>query len=278
VYTAAHPGTDTIKASTTVNGLNLSSNQAIVTWVSGAHVTFLNLNLSPTTGIAGQASNLSATLIDESAKPPVPLQNQPVTLAIGGSSCMAATNNNGVATCAATTNTNGTTTLSATFAGTTQFLPSSASRAFRVTAPVSTATPTPVATPSPVPGRLRISPKMLNFGSVNVGSSKPRTVTITNLGRITKKKHPVAITIEMENSSQPAVFAVSQCPPNDPLQPGNKGQKPGSCVVTVTFKPAAATKYSATLTVTDNVEPSAKPPQVGFMQTVQLKGAGKVPK
>jgi len=82
----------------------------------------------------------------------------------------------------------------------------------------------------------------------------------------------------MENSSQPAVFGVTQCPPNDPLQPGNKGQKPGSCVVTVTFKPAAAAKYFGTLTVTHNVEPIAKPPQVGFMQTVQLKGIGKTPK
>jgi hypothetical protein len=277
-YAGAKQGVDTLTAFALLNGSELASNQAVVTWGPGTDLTFLTVNPSPISAMQGQSVTLIANLTDNSVKPVAPLSGQQVKLSVGGTSCSASTNSNGNASCAVTPGTAGVTTLSATFAGTSQYNPSSDSKGFHVIAPVTTPTPTPIATPSPVPGRLRISPKMLNFGSVNVGSSKPRTVTITNLGRITKKKHPVAITIEMENSSQPAVFAVSQCPPNDPLQPGNKGQKPGSCVVTVTFKPAAATKYSGTLTVTDNVEPSAKPPQVGFMQTVQLKGAGKVPK
>ena len=49
------------------------------------------------------------------------------------------------------------------------------------------------------------------------------------------------------------------------------GVPPGTCEVQVTFKPTAAMKYTGTMKIIDNLEPS-------FEQSVTLKGAGKTAK
>ena len=150
-YTAAHAGTDTIKASSTVGVVNVSSNQAVVTWGSGSHVTFISLNNSPTTGFADQSVSLSATLFDESVTPPSSLSGQQLTLAIDSSSCIATTNSNGVGSCSVTAGAGGSSTLSASFAGAAGYDPSSASEGFKVVASVATTatTPTPPVQPRP---------------------------------------------------------------------------------------------------------------------------------
>jgi len=282
-YTAAHPGTDTIKASSTVDALNLSSNEAVITWTSGAHVTFLSLNGSPTTGFANQPANLSATLLDESVSPPSPLSGEQVRLAIDSSSCIATTDSKGVAACAATAGASGTSILSAVFAGTPEFLPSNASQGFRVLASISstatatptatataTATATPTATPTPVTGKLKVSPKKLNFGEVDVGNNTTKSVKIINAGKIKKKKVPLPILIEMESGATNP-FSITKPCDDDDLGPKGKGMPAGSCEVSVTFTPTAAMKYKGTLIINDNLEPS-------FEKSVKLEGSGKGPK
>jgi len=263
-YTAADQGVDTITAAATVGTASISSNQAVVTWGPGTDVTFLSLNPSPTTGAPGQTENLVASLTDVSTNPATALGGQSINFSLGGSSCSGTTNASGIAGCQATAGGPGITTLSASFAGTAQYNAASASTGFNVVAPAPTATPTPVA------GRLRVAPKRLNFGTVDVRSSKVKSVKITNLGKITKKKTALPIVIEMESGAANP-FSISQACDDEQLDPRSKGVKPGTCTVSVTFTPGTATKYTGTLRIQDNLEPS-------FGQSVPLKGAGKTPK
>jgi len=268
-YTAMHQGVDTITAAAALASTTLTSNQAVVTWGTGKDVTFVSLNSSPTTGTPSQSVNLVASLTDVSSSPAAPLAGQSISLSLGGSSCGGTTNASGIATCAAGAGSAGIKTLSASFAGTSQYVASSASTGFNVVA-AATTIPSPTATPTPVPGKLRVAPKRLNFGTVDVGSSKVKSVKITNLGKITKKKHPVPILIESESGAA-SPFTISQACDDDDLGPRSKGVKPGTCEVSVTFTPTEATKYEGTLMIKDNLEP-------GFGQSVALKGAGKTPK
>jgi kumamolisin len=267
-YTAVHQGVDTITAISTVAATAITSNQAVITWGPGTDVTFLSLNPSPTTGSPNQSVNLAASLTDVSSNPQVPLEGQSINFSLGGSSCGGTTNAGGIATCSTSAGSAGTKTLSASFAGTSQYVGSSSSTGFHVIAPA--AGPTPTATPTPVEGKLRVAPKRLNFGTVDVGSSKVKTVKITNRGKITKKKHPVPILIESESGAA-SPFSISQACDDDDLGPRSKGVKPGTCEVSVTFTPTQDTKYEGTLMIKDNLEP-------GFGQSVALKGAGKTPK
>jgi uncharacterized repeat protein (TIGR03803 family) len=133
-----------------------------------------------------------------------------------------------------------------------------------------TATATPTTTPTPVAGKLKVSPKSLNFGEVEVNASKPRTVKITNAGKAKKKMTPLPILIEME-SGVASPFSLTQTCTDRDLGPKSKGTAAGSCEVTVTFKPTAAMKYSGTLMIEDNLEPT-------FGQSVKLEGSGNAPK
>ncbi|MFZ0658421.1 MAG: protease pro-enzyme activation domain-containing protein [Candidatus Binataceae bacterium] len=267
-YTAAHQGIDTITAFATVGSAPIASNQAVITWGAGTDVTFVSLNSSPRSAMPNQSVNLVASLTDASPSPAVPIAGQSISFTLGGSSCGGTTNASGIATCSTSAGSAGIKTLSASFAGTLQYVASNASIGFNVVAPPPT--PTPTATPTPVAGKLRVAPRTLNFGTVDVGSSKVKTVKITNLGKITKKKHPVPILIESESGAA-SPFSITQVCDDDDLGPRSKGVKPGTCEVSVTFTPAQATKFEGTLMIKDNLEP-------GFGQSVGLKGAGKTPK
>jgi len=133
---------------------------------------------------------------------------------------------------------------------------------------------TTTATPTPVPGKLKVSPKALNFGTVEVGASKIKSVKITNAGKVVKKKKititPPPILIEME-SGVASPFSLTQECNDENLGPKSKGVPPGTCEVSVTFKPGAAGKYAGTMKIVDNLEPS-------FAQDVKLEGTGKAPK
>jgi hypothetical protein len=131
---------------------------------------------------------------------------------------------------------------------------------------------------APVAGKLKVSPKALNFGDVEVNDSKVKTVTITNEGKVTTKKKkgktttttPPNIFIEME-SGVTSPFSISQACNDDSLGPKSKGVKAGTCKVSVTFTPTAAIKYLGTMQIQDNLEPS-------FGQAVKLEGSGKAAK
>jgi len=294
-YTGARQGTDTVTASTTVSGSPVTSNQAVVTWGPGTDVTFLTLNQSPTSALPSQTVTVTANLTDVSANPVAALAGQTVYLFINGDRCGATTDSNGNAACEITPPGIGLMTLSADFPGTSHYNPSTDSKVFTVFVPPSptptatvtatptatptatataTATATPTATPTPVAGKLRISPKSLNFGTVDVGASKTKTVKITNAGKVTKKKKktitPPPILIESETGVT-SPFSLTLACNDDDLGPKSKGVPPGSCEVSVTFTPTVAMKYSGTMKINDNLEPS-------FEQSVALKGAGKVKK
>jgi hypothetical protein len=115
------------------------------------------------------------------------------------------------------------------------------------------------ATPTPVPVKLKVSPTSLNFATVKVGSSKgPMNVIVRNPKGRGKKP---GVTVLMEGLGAPDnPFTVKNgC--DAPLSAG------GECTISVTFTPAAAQSYSATLTIIDNAE--LQP------QSVKLKGKGR---
>lgn len=258
-YTGVQQGMDTVTASATVNTSVLSSNQALLTWGPGTDSTFTSLNPSPKGGTEGQTANLSASLADVSQNPVIPLPGQTINFSAGGQSCNAVTNASGIATCQITASGTGLETQTATFAGTSQLNASSDSTGFSV-----------VAAPAPVAGKLKVSPRTLNFGDVDVGADKTKSVKITNAGKVKKKSTPLPILIEME-SGVTSPFAVTQTCDDDELGLKTKHSPPGSCEVSVTFAPTAAMKYTGTLKINDNLEPS-------FGQSVKLEGTGKEPK
>ena len=121
-----------------------------------------------------------------------------------------------------------------------------------------------------MPGKLKIRPKRLNFGNVEVGSDKVKSVKITNAGKIKKKRVPLPILIEMETGGTNP-FSITQVCDDKDLGPRGKGIPAGSCEVSVTFTPTAAQKYSGILTIDTNLES-------GPDKSVKLEGVGKVPK
>ena len=133
-----------------------------------------------------------------------------------------------------------------------------------------TQTATPTATPTPVVGKLKISPKSLNFGTVDTDATKTKTVTITNAGKVTKKNTPLPILIVME-SGVASPFSITQTCDDEELGPKAKHVAPGSCEVSVMFAPTAAIEYNGTLVIQDNLEPNLE-------NTVKLKGKGKTPR
>jgi hypothetical protein len=129
-YAAINAGDDTIIASATVGGVPLTSQPARVTWTSGAHTTFVTLNLSAVTGNIGHTTTVSAALSDVSTEPPSALSGQTVVFTLGTATCTATTNANGVASCAVMVNALGTLTLRVNYAGNASYLPSSDSAQF----------------------------------------------------------------------------------------------------------------------------------------------------
>lgn len=133
------------------------------------------------------------------------------------------------------------------------------------------ATPTP--TPTPVAGKLKISLRVLKFGTVAVNQSKIKMVTVANAGKITKSDHPLPILIESESVSgtpDPSPFSVkTQCSDVE-LMPKGKGISKSAtmCKIAVEFMPSQAVSYSGTLTIFDNLAS-------GGMQVVQMTGKGK---
>lgn len=134
-YRGINSGTDTVVASARSSGATLTSNQAKVIWASGQHTTSLDLNASPTSGIAGTRTTLTASLFDLSGTPIGAISGATVNFTVGSQSCNAVTNASGIASCFLILSTIGNFTLTATFAGTATNASATASTSFAVTAP-----------------------------------------------------------------------------------------------------------------------------------------------
>jgi hypothetical protein len=128
--------------------------------------------------------------------------------------------------------------------------------------PSITSTLTIVATPTPVPVELKISPSLLNFGAVQVGSHKgPENVTVSN-PKGSKKKPGLTVLMEGFSGDSNPFTVTNGC--DAPLTAGEK------CTIGVTFAPTAAGADKATLMIIDNAE--------GEPQSASLKGTGKAQK
>ncbi|MGA9342543.1 MAG: protease pro-enzyme activation domain-containing protein [Rhodanobacteraceae bacterium] len=131
-YVGRNVGEDTVVAFATIDGATVISNQVPVGWTSGRHSTFLTLNGSATAGPSGGTASATATLLDLSVDPAVPVPGETIGFALGTSSCNATTDSNGVATCALALGAPGVLTLTASFAGDATFLSANDTLAFHV--------------------------------------------------------------------------------------------------------------------------------------------------
>jgi len=100
------------------------------------------------------------------------------------------------------------------------------------------------------------SPSNLSFGTQAVASSTSKTVTLQNVGATPLLLTGMAIT--GTNASAFTLTPASNC--------GSSLAAGSSCTISVTFKPAAKSSYSAALNVTDNAQSGT--------QVVTLSGTG----
>ena len=107
--------------------------------------------------------------------------------------------------------------------------------------------------------KIHVKPMSVNLGSVKVGGSASRTVTIKNTGKSDLLVN--SITISGTNASEFSYSPTNGCP--DPISAN------GSCSVTVTFTPTSPFgKKSATMVISSNDLKK---------QTVNMKLSGKAP-
>jgi Pro-kumamolisin, activation domain/Bacterial Ig-like domain (group 1) len=137
-YTGLRSGTDAViaMAAATSNSttVNVTSNLAQAQWAAGAHVTYVSLNASATSGTVGSTVNVTASLTDSSVSPTAPLAGQTINFSVGTATCSGTTGTNGVATCALTPPAAGNGTLTASFGGSSQLTASQASTTFNTLA------------------------------------------------------------------------------------------------------------------------------------------------
>jgi kumamolisin len=135
VESGVNAGDDMIIAYVTAGTTPLTSDPALVSWSAGAHTTFLNLNGSPATAMAGRAVALVANLGDVSAQPTAPIAGASIQFNVDGQSCTGTTASTGTASCVVTIPDVGAFTLTASYAGAGgSELPSTASQAMSTTA------------------------------------------------------------------------------------------------------------------------------------------------
>jgi hypothetical protein len=140
-YTGVLAGTDTVTAKGGAGASRLTSNAARVTWDSGRHVTFLGLGTSPSSGSAGHAVTLSASLSDATQNPLAMIPGATIHFSLGAQGCDGVTNGSGVATCTITPSSPGQLVLTASYAGSSTFTPASASERFSVLAAAGAGSP-----------------------------------------------------------------------------------------------------------------------------------------
>jgi hypothetical protein len=130
-YRGVFAGGDSIVAHAVVDGVELSSTPARVTWDAGAHSTFLQI-LATRGAAAGVPATVAASLVDYSVDPAIPVAGATVSFAVGGQACSATTNATGIASCSVTLATPGAYTLNASYAGSSRYLAATASALFVV--------------------------------------------------------------------------------------------------------------------------------------------------
>ena len=142
-YQGLMDGDDVIVASASVDQENLTSGQARVSWFEGVLPTFVSLNASTKAGEPGLAVEVTALLRGAWHGDASPLVGETVDFELDGQECSGVTNGEGVVSCLMTPSTIGIATLTASFAGTNDYLSSTASAAFLVAGEGTTTTTLP---------------------------------------------------------------------------------------------------------------------------------------
>jgi hypothetical protein len=216
--------------------------------VPGASLTPTSLTYSATTGTSSAAQSATLTNTGTAA-----LTISGIALTGANPSSFAQTN-----TCGASLAAGASCTISITFAPASV---ASFNAALAVTDNAS-GSPHTVAlsgsgTAAPAPVAL-LTPASLSFASINVGSSSSaQTATLANSGNA-----PLSITgITIGGANSTNFAQTNTC--------GSSLAAGANCTISVTFSPASAASFSATLTVTDNAS--------GSPRTTALTGTGTVP-
>ena len=144
-YSALHPGTDTVTATTTTGTTSLSSNPINFTWVAGKDTSSITLNASQEIGPVGSPATFDANLSDVSANPSTPVNGATIDVKVGSQSCTITTNSAGSGSCQVTPSAAGLLPVTATYAGSGTLTASNASDSFFAGGPSTTA-PTPTLT------------------------------------------------------------------------------------------------------------------------------------
>jgi hypothetical protein len=132
-YIGVQSGLDRVTAMASLGGKLTVSSTLFVRWHTGRHVTFTSLSSSPGLGVVGRMTKVTASLTDLTSLPPSPLGGQTLVFSVASNTCKATTNTAGDASCSlALPSSPGSTVLRARFAGSSRFLPSSASSQFTV--------------------------------------------------------------------------------------------------------------------------------------------------
>jgi hypothetical protein len=130
-YQGRFAGDDVVTALASVDGTDLVSNVARVTWDAGPHATFVAI-LGTTGAVANQPVTLTASLTDAAVEPQAAISGATLGFSVGGQNCSGQTAANGVASCAVTLPFAGAYTLTVSYAGNAAQLPSSATALFVV--------------------------------------------------------------------------------------------------------------------------------------------------
>ena len=138
-YDGIYEGVDTVSAWAVVNGKLITSAPIEVHWTPGMDTTVLDLDQSQEGGAVGSPATITASLLDGAQTPPAALAGQTVTLGVGGQTCTAQTNGDGVASCQITPQTAGLQQLTASYAGSSQYTPAHATSSFDAFVGIATA-------------------------------------------------------------------------------------------------------------------------------------------
>lgn len=131
-YIGVNAGLDFVTATASLAGEQLDSNRARIIWETGDSTSFLTLNGSVLSAFEGRCTTVTASLADISEDPVLDIEGATIDFALGGKTCSAVTDENGVATCSMRTIAAGTYELAATYAGSSEFRPASDARAFQL--------------------------------------------------------------------------------------------------------------------------------------------------
>ncbi|MEM7704790.1 MAG: Ig-like domain-containing protein [Pseudomonadota bacterium] len=128
-------GTDTLVARTQLDGLDVVSNPVTVSWEPGRETSYVNLSVAQLTALAGVDTSFSASLLNLTEAPPVPVSGVEITINLGNQVCAATTDTQGLGSCLLTPTQVGDLALIAEFAGNASLAPDTDETLFRVLDP-----------------------------------------------------------------------------------------------------------------------------------------------